>query len=543
MLSPGYGELKERLIRLGHMGPAAASLTPVVAVAALGRGMADLGVDVRVGDGLEAALEALAADEASVTTGRVRLPPFEIHTPATLDEAGALMERLGDDAVLYAGGTELLLVMKLGFADYGHVVNVKGIAELRRLELDGDELVIGGGVTHRAIERSPLVRERWPALAAMTAGVANVRVRGAGTLGGNLAFADPHSDPATFLLAADARIEVWGPAGARTVPIDGFVLSAYQTALAPGEIITAVRVPPARGGDGGRPPEDRVPRAPRRHGDLHRPRRRRGRRRRPHRGRLRRAGARHGSAPPRTPSSRAPRPTSWSAWRATAATPPRTPTGRSTTSATSWGCWCDGRRPRRLRARGEATPPGEPVRGRPRGGGGIRGMRPGRASERGPGAPGAPGGGRRAPGRSPPGRPPPVAVPRRGALRLGPPDDAAARHRRADPLLAARQGAGRLQPASRDGPRARPPRRLRRLGRRGRTRLVVRGSSCPASYAPRPSPAARRSTTGRTARCPSGYPIACIRWPRPTCWPPRRPASRRRATTTARAWRDPRATA
>lgn len=180
----------------------------------------------------------------------MRLPPFEIHTPATLDEAGALMERLGDDAVLYAGGTELLLVMKLGFADHGHVVDVKGIAELRRLELDGDELVIGGGVTHRAIERSPLVRERWPALAAMTAGVANVRVRGAGTLGGNLAFADPHSDPATFLLAAGARIEVWGPTGARTVPIDGFVLSAYQTALAPGEIITAVRVPPLATGTG-----------------------------------------------------------------------------------------------------------------------------------------------------------------------------------------------------------------------------------------------------------------------------------------------------
>ena len=69
MLSPGYGELKERLIRLGHMGPAAASLTPVVALAALGRGMADLGVDVRVGDGLEAALEVLAADDALVTPG------------------------------------------------------------------------------------------------------------------------------------------------------------------------------------------------------------------------------------------------------------------------------------------------------------------------------------------------------------------------------------------------------------------------------------------------------------------------------------------
>jgi len=180
----------------------------------------------------------------------VTLPSFEIHCPATLAEAGGLMERLGDEAVIYAGGTELLLVMKLGFADYGHLIDVKGVADLARLEADGDDLVIGGGVTHREIERSPLVRERWPAFAAMAAGVANVRVRGAGTLGGNLAFADPHSDPATFLLAAGARIDVWSAAGTRVVPMDDFVISAYQTALEPGELIAAVRVPPLRPGSG-----------------------------------------------------------------------------------------------------------------------------------------------------------------------------------------------------------------------------------------------------------------------------------------------------
>lgn len=180
----------------------------------------------------------------------MRLPAVAIHSPPTLEEAGALMDRLGDDAVLYAGGTELLLVMKLGFADYGHLIDVKGVAELSRLELDGDDLVIGGGTTHRAIERSPLVRERWPALAEMAARVANVRVRGAGTLGGNLAFADPHSDPATFLLAADARIETWSPSGRRALAMDGFVRTAYETALAPGELITAVRLPRLPPGSG-----------------------------------------------------------------------------------------------------------------------------------------------------------------------------------------------------------------------------------------------------------------------------------------------------
>ena len=83
MLSPGYGEIKERLIRLGHMGPAADSLTPVVALAALGRGLADLGCEVEIGDGLEEALGELAA--------RPRDPPaFEIHCPATIAEAGEL---------------------------------------------------------------------------------------------------------------------------------------------------------------------------------------------------------------------------------------------------------------------------------------------------------------------------------------------------------------------------------------------------------------------------------------------------------------------
>lgn len=173
----------------------------------------------------------------------MRLTPFEIHRPATLDEAAALLERHGDDAVLYAGGTELLLVMKLGFAEYGHLVDIKGIAELGRLDVEGDHLVIGGCRTHRSIERAPEVREGWPQLAAMLRGVANVRVRGAGTLGGNLAFADPHSDPATFLLAADATVEVWGRGGRRSVPMADFVLGPYATALEEGEVIAAIRVP------------------------------------------------------------------------------------------------------------------------------------------------------------------------------------------------------------------------------------------------------------------------------------------------------------
>jgi carbon-monoxide dehydrogenase medium subunit len=172
------------------------------------------------------------------------LPPFELHRPGSVVEASALLEELGDDAVVYSGGTELLLVMKLGFADYSHLIDVKRIADLRRLDETDGVLEIGAAVTHREIERAPVVRERWPALAAMERTVGNLRVRGTGSLGGNLCFADPHSDPATFLLATGASLVCRrGDGPARELPVPEFVEGPYQTALEPGELLTAVRVP------------------------------------------------------------------------------------------------------------------------------------------------------------------------------------------------------------------------------------------------------------------------------------------------------------
>ena len=172
------------------------------------------------------------------------LPAFELHTPDSVEEATALLERFGDEAAVYCGGTELLLLMKLGLAEYRHLVDVKRIAELGALEAKNGSLVVGAAVTHRRLERSPLVRERWPAVAEMEQTVANLRVRNAGTLGGNLCFSDPHSDPATFLLAADAEIVCRRGGGKpRQVPLGEFVLGPYQTALVPGELLVSVHIP------------------------------------------------------------------------------------------------------------------------------------------------------------------------------------------------------------------------------------------------------------------------------------------------------------
>jgi carbon-monoxide dehydrogenase medium subunit len=178
------------------------------------------------------------------------LPPFKLHRPSSVEEASALLAQLGDDAVVYAGGTELLLVMKLGFAEYPHLVDVKRIDELRRLEAADGVLEIGGAITHREIERAPIVRDRWPVLAAMERDVGNVRVRSMGTIGGNLCFADPHSDPATFLVAAGGSIVCRGAGAPRELPVEEFVEGAYQTALRPDELLTAVRVADPGAGTG-----------------------------------------------------------------------------------------------------------------------------------------------------------------------------------------------------------------------------------------------------------------------------------------------------
>ncbi|HEX5500787.1 MAG TPA: FAD binding domain-containing protein, partial [Thermomicrobiales bacterium] len=115
------------------------------------------------------------------------LAPFDYHRPQTLAEAAALLRTLGEDAAIYAGGTELLPLLKDGLIEATHLIDIKASPGLSDIEPGGDVggLRIGALATHRAIERSPLVRERLPALAALEANVANMRVRAAGTIGGN----------------------------------------------------------------------------------------------------------------------------------------------------------------------------------------------------------------------------------------------------------------------------------------------------------------------------------------------------------------------
>jgi aerobic carbon-monoxide dehydrogenase medium subunit len=170
---------------------------------------------------------------------------FALHRPRSLAEALRLRAELGEDAAPYAGGTELLLTMKLGVIDYGHLIDLKRVPELAGIERRDGVLRIGARATHREIELSPLVRSAAPALAELEHHVANVRVRAAGTLAGNLAFAEPHADPGALLAAAGATVELAGPDGQRELAVEEFLVGAYETALESDELITAVRVPVA----------------------------------------------------------------------------------------------------------------------------------------------------------------------------------------------------------------------------------------------------------------------------------------------------------
>jgi carbon-monoxide dehydrogenase medium subunit len=174
------------------------------------------------------------------------LSRFEIHQPASALEASQMLMHYGEDAGIYAGGTELLLAMKHQALNYRHLIDLKVIPGLDSIEVRDGSLEIGATSTHRSIERCALVRQNQPAFAEMESQVANVRVRATGTLGGNLCFAEPHSDPATLLLVLGAAVKVESASGAREIPVGELIAGAYASNLLPGEVLTKITVPCAK---------------------------------------------------------------------------------------------------------------------------------------------------------------------------------------------------------------------------------------------------------------------------------------------------------
>jgi carbon-monoxide dehydrogenase medium subunit len=177
------------------------------------------------------------------------MQPFSFYQPDTLQEVFSLNQQYGDDDVhLIAGGTSLVLLMNLGLVQPKHIVSINRLTGLQGIAVSDGWLTIGALTTHRQAEKSPDVQAFCPALRDTFEHVATVRIRNQATIGGNLAHADPAQDPPPMLIVLDAQIVLQGPNGERSLPLDQFFVDYLTTVLHPGEVVTAVKIPPLADG-------------------------------------------------------------------------------------------------------------------------------------------------------------------------------------------------------------------------------------------------------------------------------------------------------
>jgi len=174
---------------------------------------------------------------------------FDYHRARSLAEAHQLLAA-NPGAKLLAGGHSLIPLMKLRLAAPPAVVDIGRIPELRGISRSGDTIRIGALTTHAEIAASADVQKAAAALAEAAGLIGDPAVRSRGTIGGNIAHADPASDLPTVLVTLDARIAVAGPSGERTLQADGFFTGIMSTALADDEVLTAVVVPVVERGQG-----------------------------------------------------------------------------------------------------------------------------------------------------------------------------------------------------------------------------------------------------------------------------------------------------
>jgi carbon-monoxide dehydrogenase medium subunit len=176
--------------------------------------------------------------------------PFDYHAPKSLAEAIALLQQHGDEAKVLSGGQSLLPLLKLRMGAAGHLVDIGRIPGLEYIKEEGGVLKIGGRTKESALERSDLIKTKYPILHDTALVIADPIVRNRATVGGNLAHADPANDHPATMLALGSEVVATGPKGERTIAIDKFFTGIFSTVLASDEILTEIRIPipPARSG-------------------------------------------------------------------------------------------------------------------------------------------------------------------------------------------------------------------------------------------------------------------------------------------------------
>jgi aerobic carbon-monoxide dehydrogenase medium subunit len=175
---------------------------------------------------------------------------FAYHRPKSVAEAVGMLADLGEDARALAGGHSLIPMMKLRLATPQHLVDLAGLADLKGIRADGGDVVIGAMTTQHELVGSDLLADKIPILRETSLVIADPQVRYFGTLGGNVANGDPGNDMPAVMMCLGASYHVAGKGGERRIPAREFYQGAYFTALEPGEILTAVRIPVPPAGHG-----------------------------------------------------------------------------------------------------------------------------------------------------------------------------------------------------------------------------------------------------------------------------------------------------
>jgi carbon-monoxide dehydrogenase medium subunit len=173
----------------------------------------------------------------------MKAPAFDYVRVASLSEAFAALGQHGDGAKLIAGGQSLVPALNLRLLAPEILIDLNGVAELRGVTVVADRLRLGAMTRHVEIERSPLVREHAPLLTQAVRHVAHPAIRSRGTIGGNLAHADPASEFPACMVALEAEIVVASAAGERRIAAADFFTGVYETALGADDILVAVEIP------------------------------------------------------------------------------------------------------------------------------------------------------------------------------------------------------------------------------------------------------------------------------------------------------------
>ena len=175
---------------------------------------------------------------------------FSYHRPTSVQEAVGLLAKLGDDGRALAGGHSLIPMMKLRLATPANLVDLAGIADLKGVRSDGNDVVIGAMTTQHDLIGSELLAAKVPILRETALLIADPQVRYLGTLGGNVANGDPGNDMPAVMICLGATYHVAGKSGERRIAAREFYQGAYFTALESGDVLTAVRIPTPAVGHG-----------------------------------------------------------------------------------------------------------------------------------------------------------------------------------------------------------------------------------------------------------------------------------------------------